>query len=228
MALDIEHFAKVKLIQTIEASPDDGYQIVEDYKTQLKVDDAIKNTHHYNDLINDIERNRDNPYCGGLIDNYGDCYPIWAFVEIIPLGTLIHFLSFCAKKFNKKDLTENYYLLKTIKELRNAAAHNNCIIHDMGAKDSKHKPNYSMLRALKDISKATRDNQLKNERMRQMITLLYTHTIFVTSPGIHYHIRSLLRQLVRRMYLHIDYYDGNENILKSFDFFRRVVDILYK
>lgn len=227
MALDIEHFAKVKLIRAIENSDDDGYQIVEDYYTQLKNQDAENNTHHYDSLVNDIERNRDNPYCGGIIDKYNNNYPIWAFVEIIPLGTMIHFFGFCAKKLCRKDLTDDYYLLKTIKEIRNAAAHSNCIIHDMGTKDSKHSTNYSVLRALSKISKATRDNQLANERMRQMITLLYAHTAFVTSTGVHDHTKDLLTNLVDRMFHHIDYYYGNENILKAFDFFKRSVDILF-
>lgn len=227
MALDIEHFAKVKLIRAIEESPDDGYQIVDDYKAQLIVEDSANNTHYHDLLINDIKRNQDNPYCGGIIDKYDNCYPIWAFVEVIPLGTMIHFFGFCADQLQDKSLKDGYYLLKTIKELRNAAAHNNCIIHDMGTKDSKHKPNYSVLRALKGISKATKDSQLGNERMRQMITLLYAHTFFVSSIGVHNHTKDLLTELVDRMYHHIDYYDGNENILKAFDFFRKAVDILF-
>jgi len=227
MALDIEHFAKVKLIRAIEDSTDDGYQIVEDYQTKLRADDAINNTYHYDSLVRDIERNRNNPYCGGIIDKYTGCYPVWAFVEIIPLGTMIHFFGFCARKLQRKDLTDDYYLLKTIKDLRNAAAHSNCIIHDMGTKDSRYKTNYSVLRALKGISKATKDSQLGNARMQQMITLLYAHTAFVTSKGVHDHTKDLLQGLVDRMYHHIDYYDGNENILKAFDFFRKAVDILF-
>lgn len=228
MALDIEHFAKVKLIRAIEDSTDDGFQIVVDYQTQLQKDDGVNNTHHYDSLVRDIERNRNNPYCGGIIDKYDGCYPIWAFVEIIPLGTMIHFFGFCSEKLNRKDLKDDYYLLKTIKDLRNAAAHSNCIIHDMGTKDSRYKTNYSVLRALKGITKATKDSQLGNARMQQMITLLYAHTALVTSTGVHDHTRDLLKDLVNRMYHHIDYYEGNENILKAFDFFRKAVDILFR
>lgn len=227
MALDIEHFAKVKLIRAIEESDDDGYQIVEDYFEQLKADDAKKSTHYYESLIHDLARNRDNPYCGGIIDKYNSCYPIWAFVEIISLGSMIHFFEFCARRLKNKQLKDESYLLKTIKELRNAAAHSNCIIHDMGTKDQKHKPNFSVLRALDSIPKATRDSQLGNERMRQMVTLLYTHSIFVTSSGVRDRTKQQLMELTRRMNEHIDFYNDNLNILKAFDFFEKVVDILF-
>jgi len=227
MALDIEHFAKVHLLRVIEESDDDGYQIVENYFDSLKTNDANNDTKRYDGLLCELNRNRKNPYCGGIIEKYDGCYPVWAFIEIASLGTIIHFYGFCSDQLNNKDLKDGYYLLITIKELRNAAAHSNCLIHDMGAKDSRHKPNYSMLRALSDISKTTKDNQLKNERMRQIITLLYTHTALVTSVGVHEHTKDNLADLVSRMYHHIDYYDGNENILASFGFFKKSVDILF-
>lgn len=227
MALDIEHFAKVRLIQAVVDSENDGYQIVKDYYEELKTQDTINNTDYYKVLRNELIRNRNNPYCGGIIENYDDCYPVWAFVEIIPLGNLINFYKFCAKTLHREDLEDEYYLLRTIKELRNAAAHNNCIIHDMGTKDSRHKTNYSVLRALKGISKSVKDSQLGNERMRQMITLLYTHTIFVTSKGVHDHTKVMLQDLVNRMYHHIEYYADNENILAAFNFIKKVVDILF-
>ena len=36
LALDVENYAKVKLLQTIEDSDDDGYQVVEEYLKYLK------------------------------------------------------------------------------------------------------------------------------------------------------------------------------------------------
>ena len=227
MALDIEHFAKVKLIQAVESSNDDGYQIVTDYCNSLRSADIQNGTHYYEALQNDLARNRKNYYCEGIFNKYSGDYPIWAFLEIIPLGTMLPFYGFCADKLANDVLKDKYYLLKTIKDIRNAAAHSNCILLDLSTKDSKYKTNYSVLRALTGITKASKDNQLGNERMRQMITLLYTHTVFVTSEGVRNHTKDLLKALVVRMYYHIDYYSNNENILKAFDFFKKVVDILY-
>lgn len=227
MALDIEHFAKVRLLRVIEDSDDDGYQIVDDYYKSLKLFDASNGSHRYDLLQKELSCKLNNPYCGGIIEKYDGCYPAWAFVEIISLGTMIHFFRFCADKLEDKILKDEYYLLITIKEIRNAAAHSNCIIHDMGTKDSRHKTNYSVLRALKGISKATKHSQLGNERMRQMITLLYAHTVFVDSEGVHKRTKGILDEIIERMYQHTDYYSENENILKAFDFVKKSVDILF-
>lgn len=227
MALDIEHFAKVNLLRVIEESDEDGYTIVEEYFDSLITGDDEKGTKRHGSLMSELSRNKKNPYCGGIIEKYDGCYPVWAFIEIISFGTFIHFYGFCSDHLQNKHLKDRYYLLFTIKELRNATAHSNCLIHDMGAKDSTYKPNFSVLRALSGISKTTRDNRLKNERMRQIITLLYAYTVFVTSKGVRKHTKENLAVLVSRMYREIDYYSDNDNILATFAFFKKAVDILY-
>lgn len=227
MSLDIEHYAKIKLLHEIENSDDDGYQIVKDYYDYLIQYDFEKGTSHYPTLIRDLERNDNNPYCGGIIEKYREKYPVWAFMEIIPLGSMIHFYGFCADQLNNKSMKDDYYLLKTIKELRNAAAHSNCIIINMGAKTAKHSPNYNVVRSLKEISKAKNDIQLKNECMRQIVTLLYTHSNLVTSEGVHLHTKSMLKELCERMFKNIDMYSNNSNIIKSFEYFKKCVDILF-
>ena len=63
--------------------------------------------------------------------------------------------------------------------------------------------------------------------MRQIITLLYAHTVIVTSVGVHEHTKAILNDLVSRMYHNIDCYNGNENILASFGFLKKTVDILF-
>ena len=227
MALDIEHFAKVHLLHKIECSSDDGYQIVEEYLKSLQNKDSIENTHRYDTLMNDIERNRDNPYCGGVIEKYSGWYPVWAFVEIITFGAFIHFYGFCSDYLSDKQLKNNYYILLTIKDLRNAAAHSNCLIHDLGAKDAIYKANYGLTNALSSISKTVRQSQLANERMRQIATLLYAHHIFVTSSGVKNHTKEVLANLINRIYQNISYYSDNANILAAFSFFEKTVDIFF-
>lgn len=227
MALDIEHFAKVRLLHAIEESNDDGYEIVQQYLRSLQKMDNDNGTHRYDSLIQELDRNRGNPYCGNIIEKYDGCFPVWAFTEIVSLGTLIYFYGFSADYLGDKSLKDEFYLLQTIRSLRNAAAHSNCIIHDMGAKDAKHDLNYSISRALSKISKTSRSSQAKNERMRQIITLLYTHSLLVTSDGVKDRAREDLDTLINRMYHHIEYYSGNDNILRGFDFFKNAVDILF-
>ena len=148
MALDIEHFVKVKLLQAAETFQSDGYSEVEDYFAQLKERDAQKGTRHGASLQDELSRNKENPYCGGIIKKYDGGYPIWAFIEVISFGTLVHFYKFCEERYGRKDMIDDYYLLMSVRTLRNAAAHSNCILHDMGAKDASFRTNHQVLTAL--------------------------------------------------------------------------------
>lgn len=227
LALDVEHFAKIKLLRMVEESGEDGYQIVMDYMDDLKQRDEKKDTHRLDALKQELLRNLDNPYCGGIVSKYDGHYPVWAFLEIIPLGTLIHFYGFCADQLGDKRMKNEFYLLRGVKELRNAAAHSNCIIHDMGARDSQYKTNYGVLNALHSISKETRNRRLSNARMQQVVTLLYAHSILVTSQGVHDMEGQALHELSERMLRHSDYYANNELILSNFKFLQKVIDIFF-
>ena len=196
---DVEHFAKVLLLRKVTEACEDGYQIVSDYFDALKTNDILLNTNSYDRLQDELHRNRDNPYCGGIIDKYDGNYPIWAFVEVIPMGSFIHFFEFCSRRLNDSALLDIVYLLKTVKDLRNAAAHSNCILHDLAAQDAKHKANRNMIQKLSGIPNKSRSKKLNNERMRQITTLLYTHNLIVTSPGVHNRAATKLSELKDRM-----------------------------
>jgi hypothetical protein len=64
---------------------------------------------------------------------------------------------------------------------------------------------------------------MSNARLQQIISLLYLHKKLITSEGVN-RICEELNNLTKRMYYHIDYYDNNETIKTSFDFFKKVVD----
>ena len=227
LALDVEHFAKVKLLNFIEKNCEDAYTIVNQYKQELINKDLKEETSFHANLLYEIERNRKNPYCGGIIENYDPEYPVWAFIEIIPLGTFLHFYSFCADIFKSKELKNDYYLLQAVKPIRNAAAHSNCILHDMGAQDNAYRPKYWLHEALKTIPKGARDRQFSNVRMCQLVTLLYFHSQIVTSEGIRDYTKRMLNELTARMFLHADYYTGNQTICASFNFLKKTIDILF-
>ena len=229
LALDIEHFIKVKLLRITEQQGEDGYQIVADYFDSLKAEDAADPaSHRFTYLQDELARNAGNPYCGGIIEKCRDGYSIWAFIEVVPLGTLIHFYKFCAERFDNSDMKNDYYLLRTIKELRNAAAHNNCILHDMGACDRRHTPDKGMIQKLHNIPKRARNRRLANERMRQLCTLLYAHSKIVTSTGVHDHTKDMLQEIKRRIDEHKAYYDGNPTITACFSFLKNTIDSCFE
>lgn len=227
MALDTEHFLKVKLLHRIENSGNNGYQIIDDYFLKLQNDDTTNGTRRYDHLMDELVRNQGNPYCGGIIAACQDGYSAWAFVEVVALGTLLSFYSFCADCFNDKEMRVDYMLMKDIQQLRNASAHSNCILYDMKAQDRMHSVNYNLMKAIHSIPKATRKKRFSNERMRQLCTLIYAHYMLVSSPEVHMHVSAELHNLITRMYRHSDYYTKTPLISACFGFFEKVVNIFF-
>lgn len=219
MALDIEHYAKVRLLKVIENSPEDGYQIVEDYISSLDPDQQKR-------LHAELDNNRNSPYCKDIVLKYDNNFPIWAFVEVITFGRFVYFYLFCADRFNDKALKNEGYLLISTKLFRNAVAHNNCLINDLSPNTSIHKTRYEISKALGKIgfSKEIHSKKMSNVRIQQMVTLFYTHKLLVTSTGIHNHQCDALSALVDRIFRNYDYYSTNGTISTTFNFLKLVID----
>lgn len=221
LCLDVEHYTKVSLLRIIDDNDsEDGYSIVSDYISSL-------DENQRNQLEKEIERNENNVYCGSIINKYSDNYPIWAFLEIIPFGRLVSFYKFFADRYSNKAMQDNYYILLTCKEIRNACAHNSCILNELNPNTQKHNTSYKVSIALSSIpslSKTTRTRKMSNSHIQQIVTLLYFHKEIVTSNGVHLNRSKQLHELIDRIHRNIQYYDSNKNIKTSFEFLKLIVD----
>ena len=72
MALDIEHLAKMEILQLVEINVEDGYSLVRDFVVGM--DDNERRI-----LDGEIARNRHNTYCGDMVRKYEGHFPIWVF-----------------------------------------------------------------------------------------------------------------------------------------------------
>ena len=93
MTLDVEHFAKVKLMRGLTERPEeDGYSIVGDYLAGLsKKSLDIR--------VGEIRRLENDRYSGGLARKYAGARPAWALVELISFGSFVDFYRFCALRW---------------------------------------------------------------------------------------------------------------------------------
>lgn len=228
IVLDIEHFSKVKLLNAIEMHGEDGYEIVHDF---IRSYDAVSPAGDVsNSLEDEIRRLGKSPYLSGLVARYCDfAYPAWVFIEIITFGTFIYFYKFCAERFNDREMRDYFYLLQSVRTLRNACAHNSCILNDLVSGSPMYKARYAVTRALGSVpgvSAAMRKSRMNNDRMQEIATALYVHHI-VASEGVKTHRGESLRQFKERMNRHVDYYQGNYQILSSFDFLGKVISAWY-
>ena len=223
IVLDLEHYAKVKLLSKVESMTKDGYTLVEEYIEDLK------NKNEYQLLENELNKNIKGTYCGDLVAKYKGEYPIWVFVEIIPFGRFVKFYMFTANKLKDKEMLDEAYLLKNVRELRNACAHNNCILNNLKAGTSNYKTNYRILGEIAriGISKETRNKRMSNSRIQQIVTLLYLNKKITTSKGVLKHQTEDLQKLKARIEYHIIYYDKNNLVQSNLIFLNKIIDNWY-
>lgn len=225
MTLDIEHFSKLKLLGEIGSHLEDGYSIVEDFLARASKKTPTGNS--VNLTIQEIEKGKSSPYISSLLDYYPNHdYPAWAFMEIVSFGTFIHFQKFCAERFDDQKMKNDFYLLQTVKSLRNACAHNNCILNDLVSGSPMYKARNSVSQALGKVSgigESMRKSKMRNDRIQQITTTMYMHRQ-LASEGVHIHRAESLQIFKERMNKNHNYYIGNYQVLSTFDFISKVID----
>ncbi len=222
--LNIEHYVKLELTNYAIKQGEDGYAMCSDFQNSL--DDK-----QFKRLRDELSRNTKSIYLSCIKDKYNENYPIWAFLEIISFGWLIAFYKFCSLRFADKDMENKHYLLKSCKDIRNAAAHSSCILNNLRANTATISTRTMVSQALaniNNISKNTRRVKMSNARIQQIVTLLYAHKIYVTSNDIQGATSKSLLSLSKRIKRNINYYDSNQLIQTSLIFLTKVIDNWYK
>lgn len=228
ITLDTEHFSKIKLLDAIEKNNEDGYAIVSDFITSYdKPNDGAGTC---NRVKQEIENAKQSPYLADLVTRYPNFdYPAWSFVEVVTFGTFLYFYKFCAQRFGDKVLEDDFYLLQSVKGLRNACAHNNCIINNLVTGKPRHRVRHKVSRAVgavSGVSAGMRQSRLNNDRIQQIVTSLFVHQ-GIASGGVKIHRAQSLYSFTRRMNKHLNYYEGNYHVLSSFEFLTKVINAWY-
>ena len=220
MALDIEHHVKLRILRRVVENNEDGYEIIKDYVSSLEEDQKSI-------FENEIGRNKNNIYCGNIVDKYQDAYPVWVLVEIIPFGRLVDFYGFCADRFHDKKMKDEYYMLWTCKDIRNACAHSSCILNDLDSGTIIHGTNRYVTNELvkiKGMRSNFRRNRMSNARIQQIVTLLYVYKIFMIDKNIRLSECENLHRFIKRAFENKEYYKKNVKISSTFNFLKMVVD----
>lgn len=213
--LDVEHFLKVQVLRHLEKNDvEDGYTIVAKYLAA------------YPDVLEDIERKKNNSNCFDLIEKYHNDFAIWNIVEVLTFRQFIDLYEMYFSQYYCKDSMIN--CLKPIQFLRNAAAHNNCLINRLNGPYSRHiTPNKKIENYIAGIStiKATaRNKKMQNPVMHDFVTLLFVYMRVVTSKSTKKHMIEELRGLSDRFLRQKEYFKTNSVVLSYFEFLKKIVD----
>jgi hypothetical protein len=233
MIIDIEHYLKIRILNIIEEIfEEDGYKIVNlylekdfnDKKCPKRVHESIRKkvtNEYYQKIFSKYDLDKDTK-----IENI----PIWEFLEIITFGELINFFDFFTKLYNLDD-NKYIFILREVNKLRNAVAHNSCVLSELDKKDNVHKIDTLIINYLKDcgIGKENRNTKLSNSRIRQITYTLYMFNIIVSSEGVKNNVKHDITKLFYgRIILNAKYYNNNELLKSIYNYFDKIIEKNYK
>lgn len=233
MIIDIEHYLKIRILNSIETIEDeDGYNIVNLYMEHDYNDEKFPKRVH-----DSIIKKVSNDYYKRIFSKYDvdkdkklENIPIWEFLEIITFGELINFFEFFTEEYNLDD-KKYIFMLREINKLRNAVAHNSCVLSELDKKDNLHKFDTLIFEFMNEcgISKENRTNKLKNSRIRQITYTLYMFNIIITSQGVKDNVKHEVSKLFYgRIILNRKYYNNNGLLKSIYQFFEKIIEKNYK
>lgn len=233
MIIDIEHYLKIRILNTIEEIPnEDGYKIV-----NLYLEHDFNDKEHPKRVHESIRRKVTNEYYQKIFSKYDldkdtkiENIPVWEFLEVITFGELINFFDFFTKYY-KLDDNKYIFILREVNKLRNAVAHNSCVLSELDKKDNTHRVDTLVIKYLKDcrIGKENRNTKLSNSRIRQITYTLYMFNIIVSSEGVKNNVKHDITKLFYgRIILNGKYYNNNGLLKSIYDYFDKIIEINYK
>lgn len=210
MTVDIEHFIKVRILtHSQQNEKDDGYKVVSDFLFENE------------DIKQNLESHAKNTgYSSSLIQSNLSDLPIWVFVETISFGELTKFYDFYTKRFSVSNNVSAY--LWSARIMRNAAAHNSCILNRLTAYFDESKINYTLRDAIRRtfpyMSTKKLKHYLMNPVMQDFLDILIVFK-FLDKPKLVLKKRLVeFEHFLRRCRKHARYYKSNNELVAFYSF----------
>lgn len=220
ISLDIEHYLKVKLLNDFNSSEEDGYSIVKDF--------INTNPDHYSA---EIKHKMEGKACSNLVKKYSSNWAIWNFVEVLSFGDFIQFYQFFYSRNDQfRESKKLGYFINPVRILRNAAAHNNCLLHTLRvpyiAEEFNRNLTVNSFLGKSGIKSRTLNTNMGRPLVHDLCVVLYLYHR-VTPMAIQkftYERWELLFE--KRFALHKEYYECNGLLLSSYKFVLSVIKLL--
>lgn len=215
MCLDVEHALKTRLLKDIEDNPEeDGYDIIRRFITK------------YARSCQNIQKHKSSEYCRELIEKYYPYFPAWVFVELISFGDMVKLYEYYTERYPRR--LKDCELLYSIRDLRNAAAHSNCLINKLQKGTTK--PSVKIVKfvsGIDGIGASMRTNKLSNRFLDDFVTLLYVYDKFIYSDIVKKRRFKQLQEFVNgRVIKNKHFFVKNECIKTAYLFIKKIVDYM--
>lgn len=219
MTLDIEHFLKAQLLRDFHTNDtEDGYSIIDEFFRE------------YPYIENNIDLKGKNSACTDLVLKYKGNFAIWNIVEVLSFNDFTKLYQMYYKKHKNKDSVGNF--LWSVRLLRNAAAHNSCLLNSLRTPYNYTViPNQKVINYLSKIdgiSRTARGSRMKNPIMHDFIVTLYVFNNVISSKKIREITMTELKDLIdNRMSRNKEFFEKNQTITSHHDFAKKVIDYFY-
>ena len=238
MCIDVEHSLKLYILRDIENSAEDGYSIVQEY---FKTPNGRK-------TAAEIIQKRNNIYVSDLTLKYvypketdelfvGDIspdeqvnvdMPIWAVLELMTFGDLLNFYFYFhelkSEASERPPIPKN--VLHKVKNIRNACAHNNCILNHLYDKSARVPSAIGEFAKRIGISRNAVVKKLKCPVLCEMMCVFYCLDSLATN-AIRSHDYNDLSENIEHFYeKYYSLFEKNLLITSSIDFLKDSIDSL--
>ena len=221
MTLDFEHYLKVKIINDSQENPaDDGYAVVESFlETHNRVRHLIENLN-----------NSSNFYNRQVFEKYKETPSVWSIVEMLGFSDFIDFYAHYYQYFHQKcEYTPHF---DSVRRLRNAAAHNTCMISNLKPQSwfkSDIEINFELLGANLEVGNGVISSCLKVPVLNDFAVMLSNYVKLISSPKIKEKTLEEMQEFFNgRMILHKDYFENVNEIKNAYHFAKDVLDYFCK
>ena len=220
MTLDIEHFAKVRLMREVtERADEDGYSIVAD---------CLESLGERNRSIceKEMERLKRDRYGGGMARKY-DEKPVWVLIELLSFGGFINFYLFCADRWKDRRMRSERYLLRQAQAVRNACTHSTNIINGFAPGEiSTIRTPREVALALDEmgINRRARRTKMANPHVQQITMMAFAYREMVAGSHTREMCRDLVGALKHRAVKHADWHTNTDCVVSTYRFLAKVFD----
>ena len=230
MCLDVEHVLKTRMLYDISCNEkEDGYNIVKKYfwaYSSAKME-IIQKANSYNFTSNLAEKHADD-----------EEYPVWQVVELLSFGKFVELYTLYYQEYNSPNYSD---YLQSVKFLRNAAAHSNCLLSSImrpkGEKKFK-KTNQltnALAKAKKEISEHARVKYMSYPAFHDFVALLFVYNDLLKESANRNMRDRTLNELYQffcssdgRVLMHRDYFAKNQVITEAYKFISNVIQYIVK
>lgn len=243
MAVDVEHFLKVQLLTDATDNSDcDGYEIVSNFLAENR------------DVQKSIARmcsNDPTSVSAALLRRSCEDWSLWRISEVLNFGQFERLYEYYYSTVPNAGANYSSYIL-SIRKIRNAAAHNNCIVSKMSILTYEHEracpepinckylldvspKNNTVFSPTKKLSGAiknrvplldtnTVNSMLNRPAVHDITALIYVHSQVCSKPAQDAASVLLDELLNDKCCGHTDYINRAGDLVDVYDYFKKVVD----